>query len=192
MPPTITAVTPSSGHSGGRTLTEVVGTGFALPPAPPGYGPAPEPAPSVVVTFGGVPATCVQVVSDELLYLLTPEGDPDGGAVVVLLQNCDAAGDPVLGEVATLPAGFTFVRPDLTEESELARGVRALMQSLKRQVIPNVVFTTHTDYDDATGDQLNFAALESLPALVLANLDVPEDRHYAANEEVEVAVGIGG
>lgn len=189
--PTISAVTPSEGHSGGSTLIEIDGTGFALPPAPPAIGVAPEPAPSVTVSIDGVAATHVAVISSTLLYCLTPKGNPDTGARAVVVQNNDANGAPIGGEVATANAVFTFKRPDLTEESELARVVRALLVDLKRQIISNVVFSTHTDYDADSGDLLNIAAVESLPALILGNLEVPEDRIHAINEERDYDAGNG-
>jgi hypothetical protein len=189
--PTITTVTPALGHSGGKTLIEIDGTNFALPPAPVAAGPTTAPPPSVTVTVGGVPATAVAVVSATLIYCLTPKGDPDAGALDVVLQNNNASGVPIGGEVVTKMAAFTYQRPDLTEESELARVVRALIQELKRQIHKNVVLSQHTDYDDSTGDLLNLAAVESLPALILGNLEIPEDRVHAVQSKVEFDIGNG-
>jgi IPT/TIG domain len=171
---TVTSIGPDEGHSGGQTLVEIVGTDFRLPSAPAATGrTVQEPPPSVVVTVGGRAATRVAVVSATLIYCLTPKGDP-GVAQDVVVQNVDD--DGAVLATATLAAAFTFQRPDLTQESELTRVVRALIQELKRQVLENVHFSTHTDYDDATGDVLNMAFVSKLPALVLANVEVPEDR----------------
>jgi hypothetical protein len=148
----------------------------------------------MTVLFGGVAAENVEVVSGVLAYCVTPEGDPDGLKVVVV-QNLDAAGDPVVGETASLADAYTFVRPDINVESELARVVRALILWLKR-VAPRagskettVAFTTSVDYaEDGTGDVLNYAANVRAPALILANLDVPEDRKRPAPEPVRVTL----
>lgn len=261
--PSITSVTPNEGHSGGKTLIEIVGTGFAVPFTPDSTGPTTPLSPSVSVTIGERACTNVAVVSDTLIYCLTPKGDvgetdytftiddpdddqlvitghtlandtpvtlsstsalpapfaPDtcyfivdadtdvlslaatpGGLAIdiedagsgtltlttarrsqVVLQNLDDEGNAVSGEVAFY-CGFTYQRPDLSEESELARVVRAFMQELKRQIIPNVNLSTHTDYDAATGDLLNLTYVEELPAIVLANLEIPEDRIHAVQE----------
>lgn len=171
---------------------ELVGIGFAQHPPAPTMGPAGAFRPAMIVTFGGAEATNVEVVSDTLAYCLTPEGDPDGGAVDVVVQNLDPGGVPVVGESATLSAAYAFVRPDLDVESELARVVRALIVSLRRAVVPNVVFTTSVDYaEDGTGDQLNYAAVQKTPALILANLDVPEDRLRSCHEPVYVTLPDG-
>jgi hypothetical protein len=188
--PTISTITPNLGHSGGQTLIEIDGTGFALPPAPPSVGVAPVPFPSVSVSIGGRMATQVAVVSSSLIYCLTPKGDP-GAPVDVVLWNNDATGTLIPGEVVTAVAAYTFQRPDLTEESELARVVRAFIQEVKRQVHPNVSFSTHTDYDGDTGDLLNLAYVESMPAIILGNLDVPEDRIHAVNAPQEFTSGSG-
>ncbi len=273
--PTISSVSPATGHSGGQTLLEIVGTGFALPAAPAATGPVAVAPPSVTVTVGGRAATGVAVVSATTIYCLTPKGDPvqitrgftasattnlltsaahglkagqsvrpyvssdagelpapliahreyfvvspltntlqlaltPGGAAIdlttdgtgtlaldawtpvnVTVQNNGSTGVPVSGELATATAAFAFARPDLAEESELARAMRALIRELKRQVHPNVSLSTHTDYDSTTGDTLNLALVESVPALILGNLEIPEDRihHVPARTEVDVGTG---
>lgn len=191
--PTVSAITPTVGHSGGKTLVQIDGTGFALPPPPPATGPTTAPPPSVTVTIGGKPATNVAVVSDELIYCLTPKGSLNADDTEsldttpkdVVVQNNHADGTPVVGETATLAAAFTFQQPSLDVESHLASVVRTLIRELKLQVTNNVTFSTHTDYDASTGDQLNTAFVAALPALILGNLEVPEDRIHAVNEEVD-------
>jgi hypothetical protein len=194
--PTLSTITPSVGHSGGNTLVKIEGTGFALPPAASPVGPSTAPPPSVTVTIGGRPASNVAVVSSSLIYCLTPKGALNADdneslnttAQNVVVQNNHADGTPVVGETATLAAAFTFQQPDLTQESELARVIRALMRELKLQVTNNVVFSTHTDYDASTGDLLNTAMVATLPALILGNLEVPEDRIHAVNEEQDFEI----
>lgn len=123
-----------------------------------------------------------------------------GGAVTVTSEgyadvevtNLGDDGVPIAGETATLARAFSFRLPDLTAEmGSIALTVRALILMLRRSVLANTVFVTHTDYDSSTGDQLNVAALARLPALVLANLDLPEDRQRAAQgrDEEQVAGG---
>ena len=191
MTPTVNAITPNLGHSGGNTLIEVDGTNFALPPAPVALGPTTPPPPSVSITIGGAPCAAVAVVSSSLIYCLTPKGDPDAGPQALVLQNLDASGNPVPGESVTVSAAYTFQRPNLSEESELARVVRSLIVELERQLIPNVNFSTHTDYDASTGDLLNYTYVAALPALIISNLEVPEDRIHAVNEEQDYDAGNG-
>jgi hypothetical protein len=268
--PTITSVTPGEGHTGGKTLVELVGTGFRLPADPPATGPAPAPPPSVRVKFGGREATEVQVWSETRLYCLTPDQDElfrevtwssvdaatntltanghglangavvrlaetagrlppplqpetayyvvgatantfqlaatSGGAAIditatasgkvrvidaydVTLENLLDNGPPVAGETVTAVRAFTFRRPDLGEESELARVFRSLMRMLKRQVLENVAFTTHTDFDPTTADTLNLAYVQRLPAIVLANVETPDDPEYRIEYDEDIQVG---
>ena len=171
---------------------ELVGTGFAQHPPAPAEGPGGPLLPALRVTFGGAEATNVEVVSETLAYCLTPEGDPDGGPVDVVVQNLDGDGAPIAGESVTMASAYQFVRPDLDVEGELARVVRALILFLRRGVCPNVVFTTSVDYaEDGTGDVLNYAAVQKTPALILANLDVPEDRLRSCMEPVRITLPDG-
>jgi len=89
-PVTLTQVTPTSGAlSGGDTIT-LDGSGFLW-----GVNPG-----STVVTFGGVPATGLTVLSDAQMTVVSPAG-PGVGTFDVVLTNS-------LGG-ATLPAAFTYV-----------------------------------------------------------------------------------
>lgn len=181
----VETVSPAAGHSGGQTLVEVTGSGFRLPAAPPTAGPAPVPPPSVRVLVGGAAASDVRVYSQNFLTFLTPKGDPDDARDVVV-QNLDASGNVV--EAYTLVGAFTFQRPDLTQESELARVVRALIRELARQIHPNVHFSTHSDYEDDSGLVDNMVNVGSVPALVLGNLEAPENREHHVDEGVEMDV----
>ena len=186
----VTSVVPTTGHSGGKFVLQIEGVDFRLPVAPaPVNGVTPEAPVSVRVFIGGLEASNVGVASSGVLYCSCPKGDPDGGALDLLVQN--VADDGTVLESSTLAAAFTFQRPDLTEESELARVMRALMEELKLQVHPNVHFSTHTDYDDATGDALNYTYVGKPPALVLGNLEAPENREHHHDEGVELAAGSG-
>lgn len=186
--PTIIAVTPARGHTGGQTLVEITGTNFKLPGAPPADGIAPATPQTVQVLFGTVPATAVGVAGADLIYCKSPIHDP--GIVGVTVKNLDANGVPIVGESVTKANAFTFERPDLTQEGPLAAAVRALMVELDRQVLHNVALATHSDYDESTGDYLNLAMVAKLPAIVLANIKLHEDRTASpANEEYDVGGG---
>lgn len=107
---------------------------------------------------------------------VTSEGYTD-----VELSNLDDQGAPIAGETVVLTRAYSYRLPDLTAEAgSIVMVVRSLILMLRRSIHKNVVFTTHTDYDDTTGAQLNVAAVASLPALVLTNIDLPEDRQRAA------------
>ena len=90
--------------------------------------------------------------------------------------------EPRPGESVTAEASFAPVRPDLSQESHLATVVGQMILELRRQVLENVAWTTDTDYDDDTGDQVNLAYLAELPALVLAGVAAPENREHAIHE----------
>lgn len=186
--PTITSITPARGHTGGRTLVEIVGTGFKLPASSPAEGLTPTPAQTGKVLFGTTPALVVAVAGADLLYCQTPIHDP--GLVGVTVQNIDANGVLIPTEQAVRANGFEFVRPDISQESHLTAAIRALLQELKRQVLDNVSFTVQTDYDDATGDLLNIAMVAKLPALVLTNLELIE-QHSGGTPRTPTEQSIG-
>ncbi len=192
--PTIASVTPGEGHTGGKTLVEITGTNFKLDPAPAPTGPTtPAPFPPMRVLFGDKPATSVSVVSSTQLYCLTPINDEivnrnadktvaSYGAVDVRIDNLDTTtGIPITNEHATALEAYTYRRPDLSQEGALARTLRTFIRELKRQTIENVNYATHTDYDAETGDMLNLAYVEELPAIILSSPEVPENRALAVN-----------
>lgn len=183
--PTIASLSPIAGHTGGRTLVEIDGTGFRLPSVlSPVRGIVPESPPSVRVTFGGVPALEVRVVSTSLLYAITPIANP--GTVDVTVTNIDDAGSALSGQSVTQSGGYTFALPDLTAESDLTRVIRAFMQELKRQILPNVSWPASVDYDDDTQDMRSITKIPKLPGLVLAETTLKENDFYALREPVTV------
>lgn len=198
--PTVTSIFPSSGHTGGRTLVTIRGTGFALPSPPAAHGPTTTPVPSVAVTIGGAACSQVQVVSSTLLRCLTPIHDPSGipatddaeaiPASDLVVANVDSAGAPISGQSATLPACYSFRRPvfneTVTTQAEVA--IKALMSELQRQVHPNVVFQPHTDY---TAEGAELVTLASLPGIALQGLRLPTSRDVADREQPEVDLGDG-
>ena len=202
--PTIESISPSDGLAEGRTLVEITGTGFALPPAPPLAGPTDGNLPETVeVIFGDRRASDVRVRDDParppdgtVLVCLSPPfgGDPKDlspvAPVDVTLRNLDpVTGEPVPGEEATLVGGYGYRRPSIVEESDLARLVRTVLRDLKRQVMENVSLTVSTDYDDDTSDGLNIAMVSKLPALVLVGPELAESRPYSTNVPAEEAAG---
>ena len=86
-PPAVTTVSPSSGPSAGGTAVTLTGTDFTT---------------GATVTFGGVAATNVMVVSATSITLTTPAHS--AGAVTVVVTNPD-------GQIGSLANGFTFVAP---------------------------------------------------------------------------------
>jgi hypothetical protein len=187
--PTIDSLTPATGPTGGRTLVDVLGSGFRLPPPPPAEGPAPPVGPTVAVLVGSRPALDVDVLASDRLTFLTPPGE--AGPADVVVQNLDDDGEPIAGEEATAPGAFAYVQPRLAVESDLTRLVRTLLRELKRQVHPNVSLTVQTDFDAQTGDELHLTELASLPGLVLVGPELTENRFYSLNSPLEVAVGDG-
>lgn len=90
-PPTATAVAPTTGDVTGNTLVRITGTGFSA---------------STSVTFGGIAAREVTLVSGTELDAVTPPHAPGSVDVVV---DTD-------GATATITGGFTYTRgaPTLT------------------------------------------------------------------------------
>lgn len=203
MIPTILTVTPSAGHTGGKGLIEVVGTGFYLGATPPVSGPLSPPLPSVVVAIGGVPCRTVWVVSSTLIRALTPRHAPSGArsrvtpdaadapACDVSVQNLDAAGAVVVGELATLSAAYSFQRPMLDARTLTQRVIEALVQEIQLQVHPNVSWNPHTDYDADTSDALSLIELAYLPGIALTELRLPRSESVGDREQPEVPLAGG-
>ncbi len=184
-PPTVARITPATGPTGGRRIVKIWGGGFQLLPEPVSRGVVPNP--SVEVLFGDVPARDVRVMATSLLHVVTPIHD--AGTVSITIRNIDQAGVPLAGEGVTIPNAYTFARPvvgsgEAGEQSNLTRLVRTIVEELRRQILPNVVLTTHTDYDD-TPDGANVAALAKVPGLVLSGPILRLNRFYATNQARE-------
>jgi hypothetical protein len=87
-PPMITGVSPGSGTTDGGTTVTITGTGF-------------QPAvPSTTVTFGGVAASGVNVISSTQIQAMTPAHD--AGSVDVRVANPDT-------QSATRVGGYVYV-----------------------------------------------------------------------------------
>jgi IPT/TIG domain len=200
---TISSVSPTAGHTGGKTFVEIDGTGFqvATTPAPLATGRTPRPPQTVQVLFGDVPALLVEVLSATQIYAVSPPTAPTKDAqgigrlptpVSVTVTNIDADGNPIAGQTATMAAAFTYQLPDLTtSDSDLARIVQTWIQLLKAQVTPHVSWPTNTDFDQETGEGKANVDLPRLPGLVIADLNVRENDFYSVREPVEIDNGDG-
>jgi hypothetical protein len=87
-PPTITAIGPTTGSSGGGTVITITGTNFA---------------PGASVTLGSAPASGVTVVSSTQITASTPAHSA-GGTVTVVVTNTD-------GQTGTLANSFNYFTP---------------------------------------------------------------------------------
>ncbi len=187
--PSIISIVPSIGSTIGSELIEVKGNDFQLPPAPPPTGVVPVAAPTVEVTFGGVSATAVFVITPGRLLVQTPkhaEGDVD-----VVVNNIDTDGDVIPGETVTEVDGFKFLFPNLAVEADLTALVRQVLQFFKTYLHPNVSLTVHTDYDSSTSDGLNITEVAEFPHIVLIGPELVESRFYSLNEN-SVVSEVGG
>ncbi len=180
--PTITQIKATSGLTRGRQLVRIQGTNFQLPPTLPVRGKTQPLKPSVEVLFGSTPALRVDVLKSTLLHVLAPPHDP--GTVSVTVRNIDQNGAVVGAETVTQAAAYTYARPNLaarnSDENVLALVIRALRREMARQIVDNVVLTTHVDFDD-TPDGANIAALADIPGLVLSGPRLRENRLYSLN-----------
>lgn len=171
----------------GRSLVQIYGSDFRLPTIP-GIGAAPTPvgAPTVRVLFGGQPAERVDVLASNRLAVLPPSTplpivSPDWGAGVVDVEvmNLDDAGVPIPGESVVREDAYTYARIDLATQTDLTRLVRRFVELWISQVLPNVVLTTHTDYD---GDVSTYIVdMGKLPGISLAGPSLLENRFFSLN-----------
>ncbi|HLV65658.1 MAG TPA: IPT/TIG domain-containing protein, partial [Polyangiaceae bacterium] len=173
--PTLSSVQPAAGPSSGGDLVRLVGSDLAD---------------RVRVLFGGVPVEALSVRDEAGLRVVDLRTPPHAvGVVDVELQNLDAAGDPVPGEVVVLAGVYRFSRPTVAREADLTRVIRQLLRELKRQVLANVSATVSVDYDDTTLDGLNVIAMAKVPSLVLSGPTLRPNRFYSANVAHEDVVG---
>lgn len=190
--PTITTIVPTIGHTRGRGLVEILGSGFQTWVIPPPTGaPTPDAWPTVEVLFGGAPGTEVAVVSSSRLFVRAPPSPLGGvkpnfgeGLVDVTVRNVDEHGVVIGAETDTFIDGFEYRRQQLSEESNLARVVRMLLQEMKRQIIPNVSNTTHSDFDLESADLLDIVDVAELPAVVIFGPNIQENRFFTLNGTV--------
>lgn len=188
----ITSISPAVGHPGGGFLLVISGSAFSVPVVTaPTTLPDAGPAATMAVTVGGRTATQIEVWDSGLLTCLCPSyrGDPatlsadPGVDVDVVVTNL---GPPA--EATTVNDGFTYRRTDLTrDESELKHVLRWLVLELRRQVIENVVITTHPDYDGTTADGLDIVEMAKIPGIALFGPRLLSDtaRQMRGNQAVQ-------
>lgn len=180
----ISQISPARGHTGGRTLVEIRGSGFREPsPPPPGVYPAPPPPPSVQVLFGGVPALDVAVESSECVFAISPpcplpmvhgpgrDDLPYPATVDIEIANLDDDGNVIAGEQAVVPSAFEYLRPDLGRPTHGWSVVDAFLYNLKLQIHPNVTYAVHADFG-GFGGAINLAYTASLPGLVILSVAI--------------------
>ena len=182
--PTFTSITPNAGTAQGRFLAVINGSNFRIPDSPPATGfVGGAESRTLKVEIDGVEADRAFAMSVGKIAVLIP--DYRGAAdietiptVDVTITNLDNNGDPIAGETVTAVGAFSFERPQIDGQTDLTRLVREVLRVFKRQILTNVVMTTHTDYDDTTGDDLNIIALAKLPGIVITGPDLVLNTFY--------------
>lgn len=195
--PTISALSPNVGATGGGHLVEITGTNFRTWTIPPASGaPAGPIQPTVEVLFGGAASSEVIVLSATRLYAMVPRTalasvapNFGEGAVDVVVRNLDDDGVLIPGETVTRAGGYTYRRVQLSNESDLNRLCRALIREFRVQVHPNVTFSSHTDYDSDAADGLNIVDLAQVPGIALLGPDLSENRFYSQNQRQAYPAG---
>ncbi len=182
--PTVVSCLPATVFTGGQFVL-LTGTNFRLPyPVPDIGAPVPTPPPTVAVTFGAVAARSVRVLSATQLTCIAPEADP--GAATITVKNLDVNGNPIVGEVGSLVAGATYARVDLSVEDDLERITRALLHTVKRLVIDNVLVTESVDFtEDPSAAEFRTVDTAKLPAIVLSGPMLEENKFYDAQVPIE-------
>lgn len=174
--PIITTVYPSRAHIAGGRLVRILGLDFAR---------------AVEVRFGDLKSPRVLAVNHAMVFAEVPRAP--AGEVDVTVQNLNALGQPVSGELATSPQLFTYARPQLTADATLTRVVQALVLMLRAETIDNVTTGhVHTDYDASTGDTYNLTELQRLPALVIMGPEVLEAEEQESGQVLVPHFGVLG
>lgn len=177
--PTLLPPKPATGPTSGGDLVTLCGTGFAS---------------TVEVRFGRFSAEVVSVREDggQSICVVRTPGQSES-LVDISLQNLDAAGSALPGELAILVSAYRFLRPRIVQESDLTRLIRTLLRELKRQVFENVSLSVSVDFDDTPLDGLDIIAISKLPSLVLTGPRIRENRTLSSNEaHEELVFGLSG
>lgn len=190
--PTITAVSPNTGPSGGYQFVVITGTNFNIAPAQPTTGPTTVIPDPVLVKINGDQVVKVYSASNSEVWVLTPpfHGTPTDdplAAVSVSLTNLDIDGNPIAGETITVVASYTYRRPILhsTAGNAIARPhpftlvSAGLITAFRRQIFLNIMQTTHIDYAEPGLMMLNVA---KVPSLVIQGPSITKDLDYTHNE----------
>lgn len=173
--PIVHRIEPSAGPTSGGNVVRVAGNGFA---------------PRVLVRFGSAPGRVVRAWVHAGMWTLDVEAPPqDAGAVDLALENLDAVGRPVPGETATAQGAYEFERPQLVQESDLARLMRTLVRALKREVLANVHVAVHVDHDDTPTDGLRITTMATVPSVVLSGPSVRPSTAYRTADPIDEPLG---
>ena len=165
MAPSISAISPATGLTRGRTFVLITGAGFDTQAV--GEGDTAK----VEVTFGGEDAVDIRVETAARLTCITPANA--ARAVDVVVTNI---GPPE--ESATEASGYTYAMPDLTAKTNIQRVVEAVLLWWRRDLLKNTIRMTHTEYDATTGDLRNIVEHAKLPAVVLVGPTLDADDVY--------------
>lgn len=174
MTPTITSLSSVTGPTSGGDLIVLRATGLAV---------------RIAVLLGDAAAEIVSVRPEGAGFVVQARTPAHAEAVVdVAIQNLDAAGAAIPGEIAKLSGAYRFLRPRIVKEADLTRLVRALLRELKRQVLENVSLSVAVEFDDTPLDGLDVVSIAKLPSLVLSGPRLKENRFYSSNEPHEEVV----
>lgn len=180
--PTVATVTPATGAPTGGQLVQVIGTNFRLPTAPGAGVPVPVAPPSVRVTFGGVEAPEVRVISATRLLVTTPKRtlpfDSNGRTLAnelvdLVVENIDDSGVLIPTETVTVADAYDYIRPGIGYDAGkqgIIRVCETFMELLRSEVLANTVLETSVDYDPDTAT----AVIEGVrvPQLVLTGPEI--------------------
>jgi len=174
----------------GGYLAVFTGSGFRLPPdPPPGFVGGTYPR-TMRVEFNGEPSPDVRVLTEELMTAVVPpyRGNADVSPIppsdirIVALDPETGGELSGVGDVLVLPEVFQYRRPKFGASTNLKRGVRELLRTIKRQFHPNVSMTVDIDYDDTVDDMLDQIKLSELPSVIVQGPDLTNNRFYSVNE----------
>jgi len=175
--PQIHRLEPVLGPTSGGNTVRIVGEGFT---------------PEVLVGFGSGPAQRTLAWMHAGAWTLDVVAPPqEAGAVDLRLENLTPGGAPVPGEIVVAQGAYEYLRPQLIEESDLARLIRTLLRSIKREVLANTHVAVHVDHDDSTGDGLRITTMAALPSLVLAGPSIRPSSAYRTSEPIDVEAAAG-
>ena len=163
--PTFASISPSSGLRAGGELLVLLGTGFAS---------------RLRVSFDGAASPEIVGVTADGTQAWTRSPGGAGGAVDVLVENLDAAGDPVAGESVVEADGFSFSIPELADGSRLEDLTRSLLREVQKTVPEGASGpdSVSVDYDDDPTDGARALFFSSLPGLALAGPRLEKNLFY--------------
>lgn len=203
--PTFTSVTPAIGNPNGGQIVEIVGTNFRTTPVQ-YIVPQAELYPPVKVTFDGVSAEYVEVVSSTFMRVAVPVArfDPNIPALVnddvsrvtfpavdIIITNLDIDGNPISGETVTATEAYTYEQPLLRlpeGDPPMLQVFRRFLYLLKRGVVSRVAKSTHTDYGE---DGVQITVLAEHPSISVT-LAWPKDAEYSHYDNEKQVISVGG